>query len=177
MIPADSVADAGDVHSTHPSRADNTSRRGEQPPRPARKKRVVQLFSSTSPEPRNVIPSNDAPQNPRAPQTSHAQSSPPHADSSQSSPPLNRLVTQLPVSSIEAEGSQSPSGQPVSTQAVRTDIMDVDPSPETARRERGTGARDGESVGGSCAVRRLWELDDDEDGLCEADIELVLRER
>jgi hypothetical protein len=151
----------------------------------SRKKKVVEFFSSASPEPPRNIVHDENPGRRRqeisgvsvaqpASSRSHAHSSP------QLSPPLNRLVTQLPVSSMDVEDaseSSAPDQTLLTQQVPMPEAMEIDSSPESD----GQNAENMEVDSGALnqfenvrqpIVRHLWELDDDEDGLDDADINL-----
>lgn len=150
-----------------------------------RKRKVVDFFSSTSPEPRSNVDHNqrhgsqDAMETGEKRQTKQVSvKEEPTTSSPLRSPPLAGLVTQLPVSSMDIEEESPPSGPPLATPQVaefKTE-MDIDMSlPEADT----SAALDIEMDGGTPGKvesqrtrRQLWELEDDEEGLSEAEIDL-----
>jgi hypothetical protein len=153
-----------------------------------RKRRVVEFFSSTSPEPHSKLDHNEhrASRSTKETRTGRQQSSKASVgrndvhSSPRRSPLLTGLVTQLPVSSMDAE-DESPASEPLlATQQVvkLEDDMDVDPLPtQDERQDMQDVAMDSDAVhplenDQTHTMRHRWELDDDEDGLGEADFDL-----
>jgi hypothetical protein len=173
------------MHDKVASSDQETSRRHDPAASRKRKRKVVDFFSSTSPEPRSNFADNQRHGSQDAMETGEGQKpnqvsvkGEPATSSPLRSPPLAGLVTQLPVSSMDIEEESPPSGPPLATQQVAEfkSEMEIDLSPPEADT---SAVLDTEMDGGTPGKvesqwtrRQLWELEDDEEGLSEAEIDL-----
>lgn len=153
-----------------------------------RKRRVVDFFSSTSPEPQSNLDRDQGDETPRAVDVEqgsainqavvgngHGSSSPLR------SPHLAGLVTQLPVSSMDVDEEFPPSDPTVATHQVMKLAGEVEIDSSLPEAEGNpSSARDIEMTAGTAdnmnslqPRRQLWELEDDEEGLSEAEFDLA----
>lgn len=163
----------------------DTSRRRDQAVSRTRKRRVVEFFSSTSPEPQSNVDRNQhhGSQSTRATGEGRLKTGKVSVgrddvhSSPQRSPPLTGLVTQLPVSSMDGEEESPPSEPLLTTQQVikPEDDMQVNSSPTEDDRQNvqdmavGFNAVNPLHDAHPHIMQHPWELDEDEDGLDEAD--------